>query len=127
MSGAQEFDRLAADFRRAAAVPPAVTLAGAVNDAEKLVTGAWRANARATSGAHGKHYPDSITSEVRATATGLVLEIGPDSSRPQGAMGRGFEFGSMNQPPHLDGARAVADNEARVEQIIDQALGRVIP
>ena len=42
-------------------------------------------------------------------------------------MGRGFEFGSMNQPPHLDGARAVADNEARIEQIIDQAMGRVIP
>ena len=127
MSGADDFNRLAGEMKRAAATPPAVTLAAAVNDARNSVTKAWQDNARATSGAHGKHYPNSITSEVRATATGLVVEVGPDTSRPQGSMGRGFEFGSMNQPPHLDGARAVADNEARIEQIIDQAMGRVIP
>ena len=123
---ASDIYRLAADLSSVAArsVP---ALGAGMADAGRTVERAWRNNAIVTSGVHGKHYPNSITSEVRATATGLGVEVGPDTSRPQGSMGRGFEFGSMNQPPHLDGARAVADNEARIEQIIDQAMGRVIP
>lgn len=62
----------------------------------------WRANARVTAGKHGKHYPNSI--QYRMTGAFEAI-IAPDESQTQGAMS--FEFGSRNQPPHLDGQRAL--------------------
>ena len=56
-----------------------------------------RGFARHSAGAHGKHYPKAFSAERFAP---LVWEYGPDASRPQGGMS--FEFGSRNQPPHLD-------------------------
>lgn len=55
-----------------------------------------KADARPKAGAHGKHYPKSITSEMISP---LVWEYGPDSAMPQGGMS--FEFGSRNQRGHL--------------------------
>lgn len=68
-----------------------------------------RDNAKRTAGAHGKHYPKSITSEMHGIvsfggAAGISGEYGPDSAKPQGGMS--FERGSRNQPPHLDLARS---------------------
>lgn len=66
-----------------------------------------RDNARRSAGAHGKLYPRSFTWETRASLFGgasFTGEYGPDVSRPQGGMS--FEFGSRNQPPHLDLARS---------------------
>lgn len=82
----------------------------------------WTANARETSGEHGKWYPDSITSETRL-AFGIEVETGPDSSLKQGGMGRGFEFGSQNQPAHLDGARAMPYAEQALDRGADAAIG----
>lgn len=62
--------------------------------------------ARVTAGAHGKHYPNAITSEMTGVLSG---EWGSDRALPQGNME--FEHGSRNQPPHLDHARG-ADIEA---------------
>lgn len=53
--------------------------------------------ARFSAGAHGKHYPNAFTVE-RLSA--LSYEYGPEAARPQGGMS--FEYGSRNQPPHLD-------------------------
>ena len=64
----------------------------------------WRANAKATAPPHGKWYPYSITFETRMLAGAIEAEIGPDPSKKQGGMS--FEFGSVNQPPHLDGQKA---------------------
>lgn len=66
----------------------------------------WRVNARATSGKHGRHYPGSITAEARVELGAISYEVGPEVGRRQGGMGRGFEFGSVNQPPHLNGTKA---------------------
>lgn len=68
-----------------------------------------RDNARRSAGAHGKHYPRSITSEMRGIvefggSAGISGEYGPDISLQQGDMS--FEGGSRNQPPHLDLARS---------------------
>lgn len=60
-----------------------------------------RGFAKQSAGAHGKHYPKSITTEARSP---LSWEYGPDAGMPQGGMS--FEFGSRNQPPHLDLARS---------------------
>lgn len=95
--------------------------------AGKYVERAWQNNARATSGAHGKHYPDSITSEILLGFGSVTVEVGPDSSRLQGRMGRGFEFGSRNQPPHLDGAKALESSGAMIERSVANALDPLFP
>lgn len=83
----------------------------------------WRRNARSSSGAHGKHYPGTITSEQRFSTDGPDWEIGPDSSMPQGGMGAGFEYGSVHQPPHNDMGQAMVTLEplfeAAVKKIAD--------
>lgn len=56
-----------------------------------------KSRARESAGAHGKHYHKAFTAE---RITPLMWEYGPDAARPQGGMS--FEFGSRNQPPHLD-------------------------
>lgn len=66
-------------------------------------------NARETARRHGKHYPRSIT---MSSAGRLAWEYGPDSDLPQGGMS--FEFGSRNQPPHLDLARSADQIEGRL-------------
>lgn len=78
----------------------------------------WRKNARLTARQHGKHYPRSITAEQKPSMDGPDWEVGPESAMPQGGMGEGFEFGSVNQPPHLDGARAATGIEAPFEAAV---------
>lgn len=73
----------------------------------RAVRDKWRANASETAGRHGVHYPRAISYDVKGGAEGMEIEVGPDSSRPQGGMGPGFEFGSVHQPAHLDGQRAL--------------------
>jgi len=82
----------------------------------------WKTNARATAGKHGKLYPSSITSEDVLSFGAITYDIGPDSSRKQGGMGRGFEYGSVNQPPHLDGMHATEATEPRFHHAIDLAV-----
>ena len=83
----------------------------------------WADNARETSGTHGKWYPDSIDSGLAFTVRSVTVEAGPNTSKKQGGMGPGFEFGSENQPPHLDGLRALDGMQARAERTIDAAMG----
>ena len=87
----------------------------------------WANNARATSGVHGKHYPDSIDHEQKFGGFGVEVEVGPNSGKPQGRMGRGFELGSVNQPPHLDGTRALPAAEERLAKMADVAIAALMP
>ncbi len=85
----------------------------------------WRDFARDTAGKHGKHYPNAITASPTSAGLGDVSwEVGPESARPQGNMS--FEYGSVNQPPHLDGARAAQVIEPlfmkAVTEMVDKAL-----
>lgn len=72
-----------------------------LRDEARLGNELAKGNARRTAGAHGKHYPNAFTVEALSP---LVWEYGPEASRPQGGMS--FEFGSRNQPPHLDLAKS---------------------
>lgn len=101
-----ELVTLAVELRAAGkTLPAAAYTVTAKHTAALGVT--WRRNARQSAGAHGRLYPASITSTTRTVGKVIEGEVGPDPSRPQGAMGPGFEFGSVNQPPHLDGQRAL--------------------
>lgn len=78
----------------------------------------WRANAKETAGQHGRLYPLAITAEEHV-GTRLDFEIGPESNKPQGRMS--FEYGSVNQPPHLDGQRAADEMIPTIERRIVEA------
>ncbi len=80
----------------------------------------FRDNARSNSGAHGPHYPRSITAEQNPIRDGVEWEVGPESMLPQGGMGRGFEFGSVNQPPHWDMTSAAIAREAKFNAAVDE-------
>ena len=102
-------------------------LRGSMAAAGEAFANDWRDNARETSGEHGKHYPDSIDSELVFNAGGVSVDVGPNSAKKQGSMGAGFEFGSENQPPHLDGLRALDGAQKRVERIVDSTIGFLLP
>lgn len=127
MSGADEIFELANDFGKAPA-KVASTLYETFRSNGREFREAWQENARQTSGAHGKHYPDAITDEMRTGAlTSIEVEVGPESGRKQGGMGPGFEFGSRNQPPHLDGLRALGPADAKLMREADNAIRSILP
>lgn len=103
----RQLDALAAVFRangvRAQIQARAVVSRGALN-----VKRGWQANATATAGQHARLYPASISYDMKPHPTGAQAEIGPDKTRPQGALGNLLEFGSVKNPPHNDGGRALA-------------------
>lgn len=82
----------------------------------------WKENAVATARRHGKHYPDAITAEQVPVADEIAWEVGPETRRKQGSMGRGFEYGSSNQPPHWDGTRASIDQEPKFMKALDDIV-----
>lgn len=86
----------------------------------------WRTGARRSSGRHGKHYPSSITHDVSVTEGSVYADIGPEVSRLQGRMGKGFEYGSVHQPPHMDGASAFARNAQPFQSAVQDAIDKVI-
>lgn len=56
--------------------------------------------ARHSAGSHGRNYPGSFSAEL---VTALSWEYGPRSDGgPHDQGGMSFEWGSRNQPPHLD-------------------------
>lgn len=63
-----------------------------------------KTSAKKTAGRHGKHYPNAFTVNTSSFfgfgGGQFVAEYGPEAGYPQGGMS--FEWGSRNQPPHLD-------------------------
>lgn len=121
---ASEFYELAADLSKITgrSIP---ALRGVMDEAGKALANEWANNARETSGEHGKHYPNSIDSELVFDFGGVSVDVGPNSAKKQGGMGMGFEFGSRNQPPHLDGLRALDGFQQRAERMIDATIGHL--
>lgn len=103
MKGADfsELDELAADLTRAGArtavkaIPVMHRAANnIVRDAKQLAPGAGGDNSAA------KHYPDSITYDLEVTTDAIVVEVGPDKARRQGALGNLLEYGTSTHAPH---------------------------
>jgi hypothetical protein len=103
---------LEADLRKAAeeAVPAAKKIAGkgSLNikkNAQRIIRGASHRG-------YLPHYPRSITYEVKASGTLVSSEIGPESTKLQGGLGRLIENGSVNNAPipHLSPALDAEEN-----------------
>lgn len=76
----------------------------------------WRANARASSGRHAPMYPNSVGFDISSYGPDIVAAtIGPDKGAPQGALGNLLEYGSVKNPPHRDGGRALDTELPRFE------------
>lgn len=118
-----QIQRVSRDLYRAGAAVQvqvrAVVARGALN-----VKNDWRANATASAGRHARLYPSSISYDLRHYPGGAIAEIGPDKGRPQGALGNLLEYGSSKNPPHMDGARAIAAEAPRFAQEIAAVVGR---
>jgi hypothetical protein len=100
-----ETEALAADL----ALAPArlkVALTAVVSKGALNIKNDWRANASGLP--HAPAYPSSITYDLTPAPGRIEAEIGPDKNKRQGALGNLIEFGSSKNPPHLDGARALA-------------------
>jgi hypothetical protein len=123
---ASEVYALAGDFTavNAKAVPVLREVMAAAGTA---LAAEWAKNAVETSGVHGKWYPKSIDSSLVPDLGGVSVDVGPNKAKKQGKMGRGFEFGSENQPPHLDGLRALDGFQLRAERMVDAAIGHLLP
>lgn len=93
-------DDLADDCRKIA-VGARKDMAGVVRKNSREGNKIAKGFARESAGAHGKHYHKAFSAEAIAP---LAWEYGPNAAMPQGGMS--FEFGSRNQPPHLDLARS---------------------
>ncbi|MBB4072048.1 hypothetical protein [Canibacter oris] len=69
---------------------------------------------------HAPLFPRSITYDLKGLQafgfTVLSAEVGPDKTRPQGALGNLIEFGSINNPPQMLGLAAL---EANSQDFID--------
>lgn len=127
MSGADEFFALARDFGSAPA-KVASALFDAYRGAGEGFRDDWRHNVRAIAPTHLPHLPDAITTEMKLSGFGSVeVETGPESGLKQGKLGRGDEFGSVNQPPHLNGLRAIPLAEKRLDRLADAAIAYTLP
>ena len=120
---ASDCRRLAAELGKVGA-KGALAADAALAAGAKVLEQAWRANAAATSGEHGKHYPNSIDTERAGGLRAIEYEIGPNPGKPQGGMS--FEEGSVNQPPHLDGAKAADANLPAISEKVADSVFKLM-
>jgi len=80
----------------------------------------WRANARSSAPKHAPAYPHTIGYDFAAYGRDIfIATIGPENLHRtrgvQGALGAILEYGSVHNPPHRDGGRALDAEEPRFE------------
>ena len=112
MSDVRRLERhLARVVPRARRDARAVTMRGAMN-----IKRDWKSNARASAPKHAPAYPSTIGFDLAAYGPDIWMAIiGPDKGGPQGALGNLLEYGSVKNPPHRDGGRALDVEEPRFE------------
>lgn len=125
----RQLTQLAVAFERN--IPEAErSMVSAVSRGALNIKNDWRTNAAATAPPHARLYPYTINYDFKPIPGGAEAEIGPDRSMKQlqASYGAILEFGSVNNPPHNDGGRALQTEEPRfVAQVaaIAERLGRL--
>lgn len=103
---------LARSIPRARRDARSVTMRGALN-----IKRDWKSNARSSAPKHAPQYPSSIGFDLAGYGPDIWMAIiGPDKGGPQGALGNLLEYGSVHNPPHRDGGRALDVEEPRFEE-----------
>lgn len=118
-----ELDRLAADL---ASAPDKAGpfIRKAVEVTSRKIKDDWKKNTAGLK--HAPAFPRSISYDITTFegfgASVIKAEIGPDKSRPQGALGNLLEFGSTNNAPRGDGHGALQKNQGDFESGLAKAL-----
>lgn len=112
-------DKLEREMRRIP-VKAATGMARAVRTRAEQGNRRAKALARKSAGTHGKHYPDSFLVEALGP---FDYVYGPSPSIAQGEMS--FEYGSRNQPPHLDLNKSADIVGPALGKDMEKLLGRL--
>jgi hypothetical protein len=101
----------------------AVVSRGALN-----IKNDWRANAAASARSHGRRYPYDVNYDISQTPGVIEAEIGPQSGRKelQSFLAAVLEFGSVHNPPHNDGGRALEAEEDRFAAAVEAMAQAVL-
>lgn len=84
----------------------------------------WRRRASGLS--HAPLYPASITYDTGFKKGGWEAEVGPDKSRPQGALGNLITYGSANNPPTGDDVLVVGAEAPKFEKAMHDLAGSLL-
>ena len=68
----------------------------------------------------------AITDDVAVLPGAVTVEVGPDKGRAQGALGNLVEYGSVHNAPRPGGLPALAAEEPRVMQALEDLAGRLL-
>ena len=120
-----DLSRLSADLKaagtRAGVDATAVVKRGALN-----VKRGWAQNVRITSGGHLARLPYTISYDVTVSGGFVTAEVGPDKGRGgQANLGAIDEYGSRNNPPHMNGQRALDDEAPEFYRQLERIVGKV--
>lgn len=88
----------------------------------KALRDEWASNVEETGGTHLPWLPDAITPEMQFGIGTIGVEVGPETGKKQGKLGKGDEYGSRNTPAHMSGHRATDTILPRHERNLDAAL-----
>ncbi len=113
---ASDVEKLAADLDRVAreVTPEAKKIVGFGSNSIKKD---WRRRWRGLS--HAPALPYAISYDVKQRGSTIEGEIGPDKSKPQGALGNLIEFGSINNAPQPGGAPALQAEEPKFVKFME--------
>lgn len=118
---ASEFYELATDMSQVSAKSIPALRVGMEAAGEAFVT-AWRNDATQIHDGTSRHYPDSIDSELVFDLGGVSVDVGPNTAKKQGFLGRILEFGGERSPAYLTGLHALDRVEPAVERAVSNAL-----
>lgn len=122
---AQQLDALARDLLAAAgsvlAETRAVVQKGALN-----VKNEAQANVLKSAPTRNAYAHQAITYDTGVSATEVDAEIGFDKERRGGALGNILEYGSRNNPPQLNLARALEAEEPRFVKAMGDVADRLL-
>lgn len=83
-------------------------------------------DAKASHNGYARRFASSISYDRRYGVGRMSYEIGPDKSRPQGALGNLLYFGSRNNAPTLDIEAGLIAEEPRFLSEMGKMLERVV-
>ena len=83
-------------------------------------------DAKSSHSGYAKRFASSISYDRRYGVGRMSYEIGPDKSRPQGALGNLLYFGSRNNAPTLDIEAGLIAEEPRLVSEMGKMLERVV-
>ena len=121
--GSRGLEELARDLRGAAAIEQKRVHDIVKRGAQNIKVDWQDALRRRQDLGHIPHLIRAVGYDVRQTKYGATADIGINYTTPQGPLGHFLEFGSVNNPPGHEGARALEREAPRFFGALSRAEG----